>query len=345
MYQLYIRYSDGTLFEIPYVSVSFTEELNKGKDARISFDYESLKAIADTYSTTVEFLLAGGYREIYVEKESTKIYYGVITDYNIAKNDNGILAVDIASVDFFVLLSKRYTDNERIFTSTEASEIAWTLIDESQTSDSPYSDLGITQGATVTSKNRDRTFRFDNVRDEIIKMTNANLDNGFDCDIDNGKAFNCYYPEKGSQRPNIFLDDETIINWRFRKPFLLSLTNKVYVLGEGFDDSILYVTRESGHTYKSAFGLLEGVLSERQIKTTSTLNDKGDRHLNNNQSPRSELVITIKDDDPDILNYNVGDSLRIKISELAFNSVYRRIIKRSMSIDSNGLGIVTLTLI
>ena len=341
MYTLFIRYSTGTLFEIPFVSASYTDELNTGKNATFSLEYKALKDIADTYNTTVEFILTGGYREIYIEKDSTKIYYGVITDYSLMKNDTGFLTISISSVDFFVLLGKRFTDDKQVYSSTEASEIAWDLINTSQLSDT-YADLGITQGTTITSKDRDRTYRFANIKEAIAKLSNANLNDGFDFDINNLKQFNCYYPSKGSNRAEIVLDEVNIINWQYRRPALLSLTNKVYVIGAGFNDDVLFVTRESANTYKSAFTLLENTLSERDIITSDTLNDKGDKYLLENQSPRPELTIYIQDNTPDILNYDIGDNLKIKIDELNFNNVYKRLYKRSVSISSENQAIVTL---
>jgi len=342
MYNLYLKYQNGTIFELPFETISFTDELNKGKNASFTFDYLSLKDIADKLNVTVNFLITGGYREIYLEKDETKVYNGVITDYSLSRNSDNGHSIQVSSVDYFVLLGKRFTDNLREFTSTEASTIAWTLIEESQASDT-YADLGITQGATITSKNRNRTFRFDNVKDEITKMTNSNLEDGFDCDIDNDKAFNCYYPQKGQNRTEIYLDDKNIMEWRYRKPLLMSLVNKVYVVGAGFNDDILYVTRESNDTYKESFTLLGNVLSERQVETTDTLNDKGDKYLSNNQSPIAELTLVVRDDDPDILNYDIGDSVKITIDELQLNEDYKRIIKRQINIDSNGMGLVTLT--
>lgn len=343
MYTLFVQYRDGTLIELPYIGVSYNEELNKGKDARFSLDYLAIKDIADTYGTTVDFILTGGYREIYVEKSDTKIYYGVISDYSLSLDDSGKMSIQIASVDFFSLLSKRIVGAKRVFSATEASTIAWTVIDESQSSD-PDADLGITLGATTVSKNRDKTFRFSTVKEAIEYISNFNLKDGFDLDIDNEKAFNCYYPQKGSNRANIILDEENIVAWSWRKPLATSLTNKVYVIGEGYNDEVQYVTRESDAGYKEAFTLLETVLSATEIETDSTLEDKGDRLLLQYQSPVPELTITLKDDDPDILEYDLGDSLPIVISELGLNLSYKRVYRRSVSIDENELAVVKITL-
>lgn len=345
MINVYVKNpSTEDVFELPYLSISFTEELNIGKDAKFSFDYKAVNEVALAYGTTASFMFTSGIREIYVEKNGVKVYLGVISDYTLGKDAQGNMKLDIASVGYMALFSKRRTGAKRVFSNTEAGDIAWTLINESQTSDNPYSDFGITRGTTITSVNRDRTFRFANVKDEIVQMSNLNLKNGFDFDIDNTKKFNTYYPEKGSVRADIVLDEGNIVSWGYRKPLILSLANKVYVLGEGFNDDILYVTRNSDNAFKTTFKLLEEVLSERNIITSETLNDKGDKYLLDNQSPKIQLTINHVDGDPDITSYDVGDRIKVKIAEIDLDLVSMRVLKKSVSIDQQEATTVSIAL-
>lgn len=336
--------STGEIFDLPFNYITITDELNVGKEARFSFDFRAVDDIASYYNTDVPFLLSGGLREISVEKDGTKIYLGVITDFGLQKDNKGTLKLEIASVGFFSVLAKRRTSNKRVFVNTDAGQIAKTLIDESQTSNSPFSDLGITFGAIQSSVSRDRTFRFANIKQEITQLSNNNLKNGFDFEIDDNKVFNVFFPFKGSNRDNIVLDEQNILSWGIRKPLVLSLTNKVYVVGAGFNDDVLFVTRNSPNEFKTTFKLLEEVLSERQIITTDTLNDKGDKFLLDNQSPILGLTITHPDDQPDILDYEVGDSLKFCIEELGLENIFKRVFRRTYKIDINSTPIVTLDL-
>ena len=328
--------------ELPFLTLTISEELNVGKDCRIQLDFFSIKEVAEKYNSNVLFILTSGIRRIRVEKDGTSIFLGVVTDFNIQENDAGRKIIDLYSVGLFNLLAKRRTNAKRVFIQDDAGDIAWTLIDESQLSDPPYSDLGITQGSITTSVDRDRTFRFANLKEEITKMSNNNLRNGFDFEVDNTGKFNVFYPTKGSQRPNIFLDDQNILNWGVRKPLIMTLTNKVYVLGEGFNDDILYTTRQSSNSYKTTFGLLEEVLSAREIITTETLNDKGDKFLADYQSPILTISLNHNDADLNILDYEVGDSIRVTIETMEIEAVYKRIYKRILKIDTNEHTLVTL---
>ena len=344
VYQVFVRnVVTDDIFELPYIALSFTEELNKGRDAKVSLDFKAAKVISDAYSTDILFLFTSGLRELWIQKNNIKVYIGVISDLSIQKDDKGFLRVDIASVGYLTLLSKRRTSNKRIFTNTDAGVIAQTLVDESQQSDLPYSDLGITFGSIAPSVNRDRTYRFDNVKDSIIKLSNENLKNGFDFDIDNNKIFNVYYPTKGTLKNNIFFDEQNIINYRFRKPLILSLANQVYAIGEGFNDNVLFTKRTSAAEYRAVFTLLEDAVSERDVKELATLEDKGDRYLLDNQSPRISIEINHLDDNPDINNYELGDSFRVTIPEINLMNEVKRVYKRAFSIDTNSLAQVTIS--
>lgn len=336
--------STGNIFDLPFNSITVVEELNVGREARLVLEFRAAKQIAETYGIDVPFLFTGGLREVSIEKDGTKIYLGVITDFNLQKDNRGMLKMDIASVSFFSLLTKRRTGAKRLFTNTDAGQIAKTLIDESQTSNPPFSDFGVTFGTIQPSVNRDRTFRFANIKQEITQLSNNNLKNGFDFDIDNSKVFNVFFPQKGNDRPNIVLDNQNILSWGIRKPLVLSLANKVHVVGAGFDDNVLFVTRNSPDDYKVTFKLLEETLADRLIITAETLNDKGDRFLLNNQAPILGLTLTHLDGQPDILNYEVGDSLKINIEELGIINTFKRVFRRTLRIDSNTTIIVSLDL-
>jgi hypothetical protein len=342
-YKLYIEYTAGTLFELPYISFNFSEELNVGINASINLDYETIREIAETYNTSPAFLLSAGVREIYIEKNGTKIYYGVISEYGQSEDDKGKVSITIASVGFFTLLNKRIV-TAITYTNDDAGDIAWDLINTSQLADPPYTDLGITRGTHPATKNRDRTYDYEKIGEKIFQLSNNNLQQGFDFDIDNTKKFNIYYPQKGSEITTVQFDDSNIVEYTYQKPLVLSLTNKVYVLGEAIDNSPINTTRISASAYKTAFGTLESVLKQNSISEAISLEDAGDKYLADNQSPIEKLSISHSDDTPDILAYNMGDSVRVTILNLELNRVLKRIYKRKVDVDVNGECKITLTL-
>jgi hypothetical protein len=333
--------ASGDTFELPYKTLTIKEDLNAGKSLNISFDYAQLNDYAANFRQTGYFMLSSSYREIYVDKDGIRKFSGVISEVQLDRGGGEDITVTVAAIGYFGLLAKRFTGALRVFSGVDAGEIAWTLIDESQQDDPPYSDFGITLGHTEATKDRDRTFRFANIKDEITQMTNNNLADGFDCEIDDNKAFN-YYASMGSQRSGLFLDINNITKITMRKPLILSLTNKVHVLGQ---DDDTYSTRTSpGTTYKSVFKTLEAVLAKRDVKETTTLDDYGDKLLIQNQSPTLTFTVSHHDGDPDINEYSVGDSMRLTFDEAEISRVYYRVIGRTIQHTAGAATEVTLSL-
>jgi len=329
-------------YEIPFGSINIDDELNVGRSCRVTLEYRAIKDIADKYNVTVEGILSGGKREIIIKKETTNIFIGLVSDFTLARSNEDGMILDIAGVSYFSVLQKRRTDNKRVFTATDAGDIAWTLIDESQQSDLPYSDFGITQGTIDPSTNRDVTYRFADIKQEITNLSNKVVKNGFDFDIDNNKVFNVFFPLKGSQRPDIYMDESNISAWSLRKPLVLSLTNKVYVIGNGFNDDIIYTTRDAPNTYKATFGLLEGIVSARQISEVANLEDIGDKYLLDNQGPQTEIELNHIDGQPDFLDYEVGDEVKVTLPEIALMDDFRRVYRRNIKIDINSVPVVKI---
>ena len=343
MYNVFLKNTQsGDIIELPWSSLSYIEQLNTGKEASITSSYAAIKSVAASYSLDPLFLLTAGLRELWIEKLGQKIYYGVVGDIDLTKSKNSDLQFTIASVGFFSLFAKRRTGPKRVFTATDAGQIAWTLINESQTDSSGYGSLGITQGTIMTSVPRDQTYTFASIKDEIEKMSYYNIKNGYDLDIDNNKQFQVWYPQRGSNRPEIVFDDRTITDWGWRKPGVLSLTNRVYSLGAGINGDVAYQQCDSLIDYKTAFGLLEDVVSDRSQSSATNLSDIGNQYLRDNQSAQLSLWLNHTDGEPDVLNYSIGDAVAITIPEVNIQNELHRVLKRTVSIDANEYAQVTL---
>lgn len=186
LYRIILRNpANDDIFELQPKTWSLDEELNKEQKAKFTLGYEDVKVVADAYGTTVLAMFTATVREIYIERKDSngvyqKIFWGQLTSFNLQPKGQGDQEFQVDAVSWFGLLAKRRAGIPvRLFTNTDAGEIAWDLIDEAQSSDAPYSDLGITEGTITASKNRDRTYKFDNVRDSIYNLSASNLAEGF----------------------------------------------------------------------------------------------------------------------------------------------------------------------
>ena len=123
--------SDSTLYELLPKSYSFKEELNKESTAKIDISFEEFENTASTYNTTVLSILATSIMEIYIERDGTKIFYGVLSDLDLSTGKEGERTLHLKAVGFIGLFSKRIAGiPSRIFSSTDAGAIAWALIND-----------------------------------------------------------------------------------------------------------------------------------------------------------------------------------------------------------------------
>lgn len=330
-----IKNSDGSeQWELPFKSFRFDIVLNQDRNATLGFDFNVVKAVADIYNKTVEYLFSGSYREVEIyDADSNKLYAGYVSrvQFNRGQDDDG--SISISSKGFFSLLNRRYTDELRTYSSEDAGDIAWDLINYTQ--GLTYGDFGITRGVHPTTVDRDRTYRYNNIKDAIEKMSNLNLYNGFDFEIDNDKIFNIYNPMMGSYRRNIKLEEGfNIKNYQIYKSFLDEMANQVIVFGEGFAPDAPVETRDAPVTYKNAFFLLQDTLSEKDVSVVQTLQDKGDKYLINKQAPLKSITIGCDFTNPTFNNYNVGDWLKVVISNYDLDG-FLRLTKKSLSDDGN----------
>lgn len=333
--------STGHQYLLTCRDFGFTEELNREATASFVLSFEEITKIATIYSTTVIDMFSTEFVEIWIDRLNSagnyqKIFYGVVTDLEINPGGEGDRTFTVKATSWFGLFAKRIAGiPKREFTATDAGEIAWTLIDESQTSDSPYSDLGITEGTIEASASRDATFRFDYIKDAIEDLSNDSLGRSFDFEINTSKEFNVYYPTKGDDLPSIVFDEGKVAHWTYRKPLVLTLANKVHVLGEGQGDDITYVTRNASNTHKTTWKLLEEKLNINNVTGTASLEDKGDRYLDNAEVPVVELVIEHYDTSLNSyqwFDYNLGDTIRANFPELSLTTASKRVTKREFSI-------------
>lgn len=329
--------SDGKMWEVVPNSYTFTETLNKESQATFVFSFKELEKLAEATDTDVLDILSSTIREIYISRNGTKIFYGIISGITVDPQGQGNDILTVKAMSFFGLFKKRLVGigTQVYYSATDAGAIAADLISDSQASDSPYSDWGITIGSITASKNRDRGYLFDNIYDSIVKLSNDNLADGIDFEIDNTKAFNVYYPTKGIARPNVVFDERTASKWKYEKQMILDMVNKVHVLGEGFNDSILYTTRTAGTTYRSPFGTLEEKLDARDVSELATLQDKGDRRLTDAREPRIILSgVSHFDEKIAYSDYNVGDTITINLPKLKITNVSKRVRERVFTMQT-----------
>jgi hypothetical protein len=347
-YTVFLKHvTSGDIYELPFKSINFIEELNNGSQATFNFDYPTIKdEVAKPYGTTVVDLFTSVFSELWVQNDSAvKVWYGVVSEYNRTKDAAGNYTLQIAGVDYFSLLQKRRTDNDKLYTGVDPATIPWDLINISQTSGLPSADLGITQGSTVsTGLTVNAEYKRSDIRQAISDVSNYKVQGSFDVDIDFTKKLNLFYPTKGSVKANIVLDDNNILADSVKIPLLLAMSNNVFVRGQGINNDVAESNRTASTPTINEYTLLEDVVSDTQVSDTTILAAEGDRFLALNQLPLN--FITLKHgDDIDITTYSLGDTIVVNITEENISYAQFRVKKRTVDLDQAGTIIVQLDLL
>lgn len=324
------------IFFVPYDSITIVEELNKGVSGTYNVSYPDLKKYAEALGTTPDAIFSTGAREWYLEVSGDNLYGGIFQKRTMMGAGTGMTQFSVNLLDFSGLLNKRNTGALFQRLATDSAEIVSDLLTATNAED----DTGIVMGAYPTTKDRDLTSRYEKIRDEIISMSNLKKNEGYDWEVDVSKKLNIFYPSRGTALPDLMFNEFNTTNIQLVKPLQGDLTNKVYVLGEGYDTDMVTATREET-SVQSTWGLLEDITSEKGIGTTVNLEDRGDQFLADNAFPVDTIRVEHVDGTPNIESYRVGDTVRLKFGEISLDTNLR-IYRRQIKISTKGNAVVSL---
>lgn len=332
------------IWVLPFETVTVTEELNLGITGNITINYQALKRYANILATTPDDIVSAEYREWQLWKDDELFYAGVLLHYKLFGSKGQGTNMTIEFAGFEKAFDSRITGNagaDWAWSSVDSADIAWDMINKTQNDASGYGDIGVTRGLHPTTVDRDNTCRFDSIYKEIVSMSAREKYNGYDFRFSPLKVFDIFYPAMGELKSNLVLDDFNILSWSKDKDLATRAFNRVTVLGQGSEDDIVTATVEDELAMAKWF-LQEVTLAEKDVIQTSTLEDKGNKLLNQKKEPANVVAVRVNDRDPDIKSYNVGDTLPVQIKEIDFNENLR-IDRRTIQIQRSGEAQVDLS--
>jgi len=250
--------------------------------------------------------------------------------------------INVRVAGYLSLFKQRFTGAERVFTSTDAGTIAYTLINESQALTN--GDYGITSGTIQTSVNRDRTYAgYKCIADAIIEL--SQVVNGFDFEFTYDKKFNVYYPSMGIDRTasTIFEYPKNIKTINFEYDGSL-MVNSDILLGNGI------VSVRSDTTYQSLFKLRQRREEFSDVIISTTLENKGDETLRiyKNLNPIITSIDILGNIEPYVGSYWLGDQVKIKVNDIVtfspVNNQTYKIDTINIGLDQNSMETINLGL-
>jgi hypothetical protein len=279
---------------LDFKSLTFRKVLNREGECYITMPLKSDNLTAD--------IVQLGLRDVYVYRNDDIVWGGRLRNLTGALTGGDDYVTLVAS-GFMVLLKKRLAFTP--YTNTDAGQIVANWI----TATNGLSPTGITIGTIVPSKNRDRTYLENTtIYDEMVQLTEVK--DGIDLEVTQTKVFNSYYPQGTDKSSSVIFSwgkniERLDFGFDFSDP-----VNQAIVLGGGFGEAMVTVTREDT-ALREDYGLLQENIPYKNVEELALLQDKGDKDIARRGLPRREYKLyQTPESDPIWTSLTVGDRIR-----------------------------------
>lgn len=236
-----------------------------------------------------------------------------LTKGNLTKDNDDW--VTLYSFDWFEQLAARYTAAIKTITNTDAGQIAWTLINDTQSEIN--GNFGITQGSIEATQNRDREYYNQNVAEAIVNL--ANVINGFDFEITNDRVFNVYAFKSTDKSTDVHFEYEFNITDVEITQDYSKITNRAIVLGQAYAETELQRVERNDALLQATNLLRENVITEMDVTELQSMQDKGDAVLRKYKLPLLSISMNLTSEAASIDDFALGDLIGIKIIKGCYN--------------------------
>lgn len=285
--------------------------------------------------------------QILIKRNGIPLWVGPLRkwNYNYAMGEGNIRFECLSYLSHFRNL---FTAQQRIFTNTEASDVAWTLIDEAQAKDG--ANFKVVQGTLDTIGNIDDTLEYTSVFDAIKNQSDNRIGYDFEMkptvDADgllNSIVFNV--------RNRIGRFNENLTPIKLTDLLNISGTSdpiiysNITALAQGTGENVLTATAEN-LSIANAFTRTETVQKPPGTWNFDALQGFADNLLAEQGGLRQDLNLTLNPEKSfNFGSFNVGDTIRLDIfKEDSFINIRgtARIIQKNIQLDSEGAEIITI---
>jgi hypothetical protein len=281
-----------------------------------------------------------GEREVYIRRDGDLVWAGYLWSAQGSTND---MTVRLSCDGWFSALDHRLVDEDKMFSDTEQMDIAWQLINFSQSK--TEGNLGFTRGSEANS-GVVRTIKYRywerRIIAEVIREL-AEMNGGFDFDITPNKVFHMYYPRRGVlQGTTLELDVNmnTIEQLRDAR----EVASEVHGIGGG-EGKATCIAVVSDATALADYGLRQTAEEFGNIKHYNTMVQRTTRFLNQHKKStrQPQAGLAVVGVAPEVGSYSVGDRFPLLANAGYFNiSGTFRVSAYEVHIDQSGVEVATL---
>lgn len=312
-------------------NLSFSMQRNEAEQLSFTINLDAFESNADAVGSNPLGMLGPYQTDIKIKRNGTYLFgahVGYLTT-NLGEIEN---TIEIRAFGYLNLLIDRFVT--KTYTATDGVDIAWDLINETQTQDN--GDMGMTQDAQqTTSPPRDRTYVRQNVKEAVLGL--GILENSFDVKFTPDREFQTYAMLGSDQSATLeFVYPGNIVAVEVPRDGL-SLFNKIYGLGSGFGDEALTSTQRDEDSQLN-YGVHERISTYNSIKDATELDETTLNELDFRKDLLEIPQMTVSGEDFDLDLYGVGDRVTVRVDGHPFlatiNGVYR-IEKIDVTVDEN----------
>lgn len=326
IYILRIADLTGTVIEeVPYNNLQYGYRLNEPGTLQWVMPIRHPKC--------TKTLLDPGKREVHLYRNGIRVWGGYLWGVGSTDSDN----VRFACEGFGSRLSKWAHSVNKTYTNVDQIDIAWDLINTYQANTN--ANMGFTRGSaslsgfvrTIKWLSYERPF----VQDAIEEM--ALDDDGFDWEIDQFKAFNTFYKNRGTTRPDVIFELGKNVVGLSIDIDATSLANNFTGLGSG-DGANMCVAVTIDATSQAAYGRLDGVISLQELRTFASLQRRTDAELRIYKNPRWQPQLSLQmGTDASYGGFSLGDLCRT-IAHYGYMEVDQsfRVIAKEYQLSNEG---------
>lgn len=293
-----------------------------------------------------------GLVELYVERGGAIVWGGRCWS---RRYESGQQMLTVEAAELWSYMRRRKIAAQLIFAATDQLEIAEAIIDYAQ--DQPGGDLGLVVDYTASGVQRDRTYEAWELKPvgEAVEQLAA-VQDGFDFAVDLAwsgeavsKVLTFSYPRRGRPSTVSPLLYETK---RDLGAFSLSddawgVANRVHGVGAGDGPEALTATADRTWMISQGWPLLESSYSWKDVSEPGTLQ----AHVRSELNATADVLVRpslrlLPNIELGVGAYVIGDDVRVRFVDDPWASTldsYYRIVGDELSVDSNGVESVSLT--
>lgn len=319
----------------------FTIPRNEAEDLSFTMSVTAFEDYCAALGVVPSAILEVYLTDIRVKRNGQYLFGVQVVDLEYIFDESGATVV-IQCTGFINLFKDRYVSV--VYRATEELDIAWGLIDTSQSAD-PTDDFGVIRGSDqyVSGILRDRTYQDQNVKDGVINLTQLS-DGNFDFQFTYDRQFNTYQ-EIGSYRPASKLTYPYNIKSMTIPHSALNLFNYIIGLGSGFGEETLRTETADGDS-RTNYGTRQKIISYNSVIEQQTLDENSYADLQLLKQILELPKVKTSGEFLDLGIVGIGDRIPIEVMShptMPLNGVYR-IEQIDVALDENDAEEISLTL-